>query len=47
MTITALGYIGIHSSRLDDWSALATGLLGMQQVDRAATLIHHVIMNHS
>ena len=37
MTITALGYIGIHSSRLDDWSALATGLLGMQQVDRAAT----------
>jgi 2,3-dihydroxybiphenyl 1,2-dioxygenase len=33
MSLTALGYIGIHSSRLADWSALATGLIGMQQVD--------------
>ncbi len=33
MTITALGYIGIHSSRLEDWSTLATRLIGMQQVD--------------
>jgi hypothetical protein len=35
MSITALGYIGVHSSKLDDWSALATRLLGMQQIDRA------------
>jgi catechol 2,3-dioxygenase-like lactoylglutathione lyase family enzyme len=35
MDITALGYVGISSAKLDDWSALATGLLGMQQVDRA------------
>jgi 2,3-dihydroxybiphenyl 1,2-dioxygenase len=32
--LTALGYIGIRSSRLEDWNAYATGLLGMQQVDR-------------
>ena len=37
MSITALGYIGVHSSKLDDWSSLATGLLGMQQIDRAGT----------
>lgn len=37
MSITALGYIGVHSDKLDDWSALATGLLGMQQIDRAGT----------
>ena len=30
-----LGYIGIASSRLDDWQHFATGLLGMQSVDRA------------
>ena len=33
MTITALGYIGVHSSKLEDWNALATGLIGMQKVD--------------
>ena len=37
MSITALGYIGVHSSKLDDWSALATRLLGMQQIDRAGS----------
>jgi 2,3-dihydroxybiphenyl 1,2-dioxygenase len=36
MELTALGYIGINSSRLDDWSTYATGLLGMQQADRGA-----------
>ena len=35
MDITALGYVGISSAKLDDWSALATGLLGMQQADWA------------
>ncbi|MGP8120055.1 MAG: biphenyl 2,3-dioxygenase, partial [Xanthobacteraceae bacterium] len=33
MTLTALGYIGVHSAKLEDWSSLATGLIGMQQVD--------------
>jgi 2,3-dihydroxybiphenyl 1,2-dioxygenase len=35
MEITALGYIGIKSSHLDQWSRMATDLLGMQRVDRA------------
>lgn len=34
MELKALGYIGVQSSQLDDWSDLATKLLGMQQVDR-------------
>jgi 2,3-dihydroxybiphenyl 1,2-dioxygenase len=34
MELTALGYIGVQSSQLEDWSTLATKLLGMQQVDR-------------
>jgi 2,3-dihydroxybiphenyl 1,2-dioxygenase len=34
MEISALGYIGIKSLQLDQWSQMATGLLGMQQVDR-------------
>lgn len=34
MGIVALGYIGVNSSRLDDWGGYATGLLGMQQVDQ-------------
>lgn len=38
MEITALGYIGIQSSRLDDWGRMATELLGMQQVDRGGRL---------
>lgn len=33
MELTALGYIGVQSPQLEDWSRLATGLLGMQQVD--------------
>jgi 2,3-dihydroxybiphenyl 1,2-dioxygenase len=36
--LTALGYIGVRSSRLDDWSAYATCLLGMQPVDRAGAV---------
>ena len=35
MSLLGLGYIGIASSRLDDWQHFATGLLGMQSVDRA------------
>ena len=36
--LTALGYIGVRSERLDDWGAYATGLLGMQPVDRAGAV---------
>ncbi len=35
MAISALGYLGIRSDRLDDWSDFAGSLLGMQQIDRA------------
>lgn len=34
MTITALGYLGVRSDRLDDWSEFAGGLIGMQKIDR-------------
>jgi len=33
MSITSLGYIGVRSSKLADWSDFATDLLGMQKVD--------------
>jgi 2,3-dihydroxybiphenyl 1,2-dioxygenase len=36
MELTSLGYIGINSSRLEDWSSYASGLLGMQQVDKGS-----------
>ena len=36
--LIALGYIGVRSTRLDDWSSYATGLLGMQQVDRGGAV---------
>ena len=35
MPINALGYLGIRSDRLTDWSDFAGGLLGMQRIDRA------------
>lgn len=38
MEITALGYIGIRSTQLDQWGQMATGLLGMQQVDRGGSI---------
>ncbi len=38
MEITALGYIGIKSSQLDQWGRMATDLLGMQPVDRAGKM---------
>jgi 2,3-dihydroxybiphenyl 1,2-dioxygenase len=36
MELTSLGYIGVNSTRLEDWSSFATGLLGMQLVDQGA-----------
>jgi 2,3-dihydroxybiphenyl 1,2-dioxygenase len=35
MEIRALGYVGIQSTRLEDWSGFSTRLLGMQEVDRS------------
>ena len=39
MAISSLAYLGVHSDKLDDWSALATNLLGMQRVDRAGNYL--------
>jgi 2,3-dihydroxybiphenyl 1,2-dioxygenase len=36
MTIQALGYLGIGTDRLDDWTDYAANWLGMQPVDRGA-----------
>jgi 2,3-dihydroxybiphenyl 1,2-dioxygenase len=36
MALTALGYVGIGSDKLDDWSTYATRFLGMQLVDKSA-----------
>lgn len=38
MEIKALGYVGVNSTKLDDWSNFATRLLGMQQVERAKSV---------
>jgi len=38
MPITALGYLGVRSDRLEDWRSFAGGLLGMQLVDRGGKL---------
>ncbi len=35
--IQALGYLGFGSAELEDWSAFATGILGMQAVERGNT----------
>lgn len=35
MAITTLGYLGVRSDRLSDWSDFAGGFLGMQKVDQA------------
>lgn len=34
MTVQALGYVGVNSAFLKDWSEYATRFLGLQQVDR-------------
>src|SRR5262249_31402284 len=36
MGIQALGYLGIGTDKLDDWTNYATNWLGMQAVDRSA-----------
>ena len=34
MAVIALGYLGVRSASLDDWSTFAERLLGMQKIDR-------------
>src|SRR3569623_1707862 len=34
MLLQSLGYVGIAADKLEDWSAFATGLLGMQVIER-------------
>ena len=38
MEIQALGYLGIGTAKLDDWSDFATNWLGMQAVDRGNSM---------
>lgn len=37
MTVQALGYVGVRAEGVDDWSTYATGLLGLQRVDKSRT----------
>ncbi len=36
MSIQALGYIGVGSDKLDDWTPFAVNCLGVQAADRGA-----------
>ena len=35
MTVQALGYVGVRAEGVEDWSSYATGLLGLQRVDKS------------
>ena len=37
MEIKALGYVGLRTTKLDDWAAYGSQYLGMQLVDRSAS----------
>jgi 2,3-dihydroxybiphenyl 1,2-dioxygenase len=39
MTLQALGYVGFGSADLDDWRQFGTGLVGLQAVERSASLL--------
>ena len=39
MSLQALGYAGFGSSALDDWRQFGTGLVGLQAVERSASLL--------
>src|SRR5258708_2486404 len=38
MAVQALGYAGFGSTALDDWRQFGTGLVGLQAVERSASL---------
>ena len=35
MSIQALGYVGVRAEGVEDWSRYASGLLGLQTVDKS------------
>ena len=39
MAVQALGYFGFGSAALDDWRQFGTGLVGLQAVERSASLL--------
>lgn len=39
MTLSALGYVGFATDHLEDWADYATGLLGLQLVERTRTTL--------
>src|SRR6476620_7229805 len=39
MPVEALGYFGIRSSNLEDWTAYATRFLGMQLVEKTKSML--------
>ena len=39
MPLQALGYAGFGSADLDDWRQFGTGLVGLQAVERSASLL--------
>ena len=39
MALQALGYAGFGSADLDDWRQFGTGLVGLQAVERSASLL--------
>ena len=46
MTIQSLGYIGIQSERLDDWAAFGEKFLGLQLVEKTASLLRFRMDDH-
>ena len=46
MAIIALGYLGIRSDRLEDWSEFAGRLLAMQQIDRGGKTLAFRMDDH-
>ena len=46
MAITALSYLGVRSDKLADWSGFASGLLGMQQVDKGGKVLSFRMDDH-
>src|SRR6516164_6176177 len=38
VSVQAMGYFWVGTSRLDDWTSFASGQLGLQQVDRGGAI---------
>jgi len=46
MAICALGYLGVRSNQTDQWNHFASGLLGLQQVDKGGNTIAFRMDDH-